>query len=281
MLRRCWVSLKARAHGLPALFLEKAHSRVQDWAARAARPRTTPFGTSRSAAGVQILPRPRVPHPAYMVFFLPGVLSEFVIRPLKSWDTGRSFILDASAVLNPFRAMRNIDRSLSQPHREVNLREGIWIGRVSTCAVPVGFSLFPGLDGFHWCVAVRGTVFNLSAVPDTNAEGHPVVHTNKSSNGRRLIYKRMTGNTLAIAITDVADESLKFEWFKLRGLCSKQICKTDDQIRTFSATLGGEGEYSLTSFNCQTVVMQIIGHAINDHPQAVRQIWETMGTALY
>ena len=104
----------------------------------------------------------------------------------------------------------------------------------------------------HWRTSIcvyRG------AVPDTNAEGHPVVHTNKSSNGRRLIYKRMTGNTLAISITDVADESLKFEWFKLRGLCSKQICKSDDQIRTFSATLGGEGEYSLTSFNCQTVRM--------------------------
>ena len=90
--------------------------------------------------------------------------------------------------------------------------------------------------------------------PSTNAEGNPTVSRNKSIDGRRFIYKRMTGNTLAIEITDVADESLKFEWFKLRGLCSTQICKSDDQIREYSATLGPDGgEYSLTAFNCQTV----------------------------
>src|ERR1700722_10151553 len=56
------------------------------------------------------------------------------------------------ADLNPLRSVRNITNGVINAF--TNVSEGIWLGKRGLRGLPIGISLTPGFDIYHWCIQI-------------------------------------------------------------------------------------------------------------------------------
>jgi len=169
-----------------------------------------------------------------------GLFCELIVKPIACYAAERRVNIDAAAaghtIMGP-RVIRNMVQIIQQAAGD--LSSHIWIGKRSIEGVPVGITIIPGHDGFHWAILVNGYLYHI------NGEGTPET---------TFMYHED-------ADTHDSDEANKYDWFRLNCSFDEGIMGREQLCREVDAYWQDEA-YSVLTHNCQHVVRDILAIAV-------------------
>jgi len=119
-----------------------------------------------------------------------GLFTELVVKPIKCLANGEKYNCDVAAIVNPLRAIRNTAQMIESDSSDKSI--GCWIGRRCLGGGNVGLSFSPGVDVYHWAIAIEGYIYEI----DVNGKSTWRIKTDSqvySSYGRSFEWFRITG----------------------------------------------------------------------------------------
>jgi len=109
--------------------------------------------------------------------FIPGIISEFVVKPIHCAAHGERYNADLAAVVNPARAIH----SIVQVHQSANddKSRGVWVGRRGLGPLPFTINGVAGVaDAAHWAILINGKIYEINGQDKASIgfHGHHVWH---------------------------------------------------------------------------------------------------------
>jgi len=93
-----------------------------------------------------------------------GFITELIAKPIKCLATGEQLNIDVMAVINPARAVHNTVQMVQSSVADKSSH--VWVGRRALGGQGknvVGLSLSPGIDVYHWAIAIEGFIYEAQA----------------------------------------------------------------------------------------------------------------------
>mmetsp|Transcript_29372 Transcript_29372/g.84090 ORF Transcript_29372/g.84090 Transcript_29372/m.84090 type:complete len:190 (-) Transcript_29372:126-695(-) len=168
-----------------------------------------------------------------------GIVTELIAKPIKCAANGEKVNIDAAAILNPARAVHNVVQMVQSDNSDKTSHA--WIGRRclgdGNC---IGMTLSPGVDLYHWAVAIEGYIYEIEA-------------PRKS----RWVIRR----------DDRVDSGYgkSFEWFRING---GSIKRSRDQLKQHADSREGQGYGHGLGLdpqhrNCQEFCIMMLAYAMD------------------